>query len=207
MPRDKHQADAVGQPPIPALIHPSRAGSGSWRDGHRLAAQDLTGTGAIGKVMKGCAGPRSRRQGVNMERMSPLDAGFFFVEHANGAAPGMTKRVPDEVVTVIYRAHYAMLVRVAALLVGDVAAAEDVVQDSFLAMHRAWWRLRDTSKALPYLRSAVINKSRSVLRHRAVAERHPPMAAPEPPSAEDSALAVVQRTRVLAALGALSCRQ
>jgi DNA-directed RNA polymerase specialized sigma24 family protein len=45
-----------------------------------------------------------------------------------------------------------MMVRTAALLVGDVATAEDVVQDCFIAMHRAWWRLRDTSKALPYLR-------------------------------------------------------
>jgi RNA polymerase sigma-70 factor (sigma-E family) len=121
--------------------------------------------------------------------------------------PKVTAQAADEAVTVMYQAHYSALVRTATLLVGDFATAEDVVQDCFLAMHRAWWRLRDTSRALPYLRSAVINNSRSVLRHRAVAERHPPMAVPEPPSAEDSALEVVQRTRVLAALGALSCRQ
>ena len=121
--------------------------------------------------------------------------------------PGVTGRAADEAVTVIYQNHYAVLVRAAALLVGDVATAEDVVQDSLIAMHSAWWRLRDTSKALAYLRSSVINKSRSVLRHRAVADRHLPMPAPAVPSAEESALAVVQRSSVLAALSALPVRQ
>ena len=123
------------------------------------------------------------------------------------AARGVTGQAADEAVTVLYHAHYAVLVRAAVLLVGDFATAEDVVQDSFIAMHRAWWRLRDTGRALPYLRRSVINKSRSVLRHRAVADRHPPMPAPELPSAEESALAVVQRSSVLAALNTLPCRQ
>jgi RNA polymerase sigma-70 factor (sigma-E family) len=123
------------------------------------------------------------------------------------AAAGVTAQAADEAVTALYHSHYAVLVRAAALLVGDVATAEDVVQDCFIAMHRAWWRLRDTSKALPYLRRAVINRSRSVLRHRAVAGRHASAPAPERPSAEEDALAVVQRTWVLAALNALPGRQ
>jgi RNA polymerase sigma-70 factor (sigma-E family) len=124
-----------------------------------------------------------------------------------GAAPAMTGRAADEAVTALYHAYYAMLVRTAALLVGDVATAEDVVQDCFIAMHRAWWRLRDTSKALPYLRRAVINRSRSVLRHRVVADRHLPLLAPQLPSAEDSALAGMERSSVPAALRALPSRQ
>jgi RNA polymerase sigma-70 factor (sigma-E family) len=126
---------------------------------------------------------------------------------AGAATPGVTGQAADQAVTALYQAHYGALVRAAALLVGDVATAEDVVQDSFIAMHRAWWRLRDTSRALPYLRRAVINRSRSVLRHRVVAGRVPAMAVPAWPSAEDSALAVVQRSSVLAALGALPARQ
>ena len=122
-------------------------------------------------------------------------------------APGMAGPARDEVVTVMYQAHYAMLVRAAVLLVGDFATAEDVVQDSFIAMHRAWWRLRDTSKALPYLRRSVINRSRSVLRHRVVADRHLPLPAPELPSAEDSALAGLERSSVPAALSALPIRR
>jgi RNA polymerase sigma-70 factor (sigma-E family) len=124
-----------------------------------------------------------------------------------GAAPGVRRQAPDEAVTVMYRAHYAALVRLAALLVGDAATAEDVVQDSFIAMHRAWWRLRDTARALPYLRRSVVNRSRSVLRHRVVADRQFPMLSPALPSAEDSALAVVQRSSVLAALSMLPVRQ
>ena len=45
------------------------------------------------------------------------------------------------------------------------------MQDCFIALHRAWWRVRDTSTALFYLRRSVINKSRSVLRRRALAVR------------------------------------
>jgi len=127
---------------------------------------------------------------------------------APGAAVlGATGQAADEAVTVVYQAHYAVLVRTAAMLVGDVATAEDVVQDCFIAMHRAWWRLRDTSKALPYLRRAVINRSRSVLRHRVVADRHLPLAAPPLASAEDSAPAGMERSSVPAALRALPTRQ
>ena len=126
---------------------------------------------------------------------------------SGGAAPGVRGQTPDETVTVMYQAHYAALVRLAAVLVGDVATAEDVVQDSFVAIHRTWWRLRDTAKALPYLRRSVINRSRSVLRHRAVADRQFPTLAPELPSAEDSALALMRRSSVLAALSTLPFRQ
>jgi RNA polymerase sigma-70 factor (sigma-E family) len=125
----------------------------------------------------------------------------------SGVAPGMTERAADHAVTVLYQSHYAALVRMAALLVGDVATAEDVVQDCFIALHRAWWRVRDTSTALFYLRRSVINGSRSVLRRRAVADRHPPLPEPELPSAEESALAVVQLSLVRAALAGLPVRQ
>jgi RNA polymerase sigma-70 factor (sigma-E family) len=126
---------------------------------------------------------------------------------APGAAADSADRAADHAVTVLYQSHYAALVREAALLVGDVATAEDVVQDCFIALHRAWWRVRDTSAALFYLRRSVINRSRSVLRRRAVADRHPPLAEPPLPSAEDSALAVVALSSVRAALRALPVRQ
>ena len=54
-----------------------------------------------------------------------------------------------------YRMLGPDLVRLALLLVGDRASAEDVVQDSFIAIHRAWRRLRDPGKALPYLDEVV----------------------------------------------------
>jgi len=123
------------------------------------------------------------------------------------AAPGATGQAADEAITAAYHNHYAMLVRTAAMLVGDTATAEDVVQESFIAMHRAWWRLRDTSRVLPYLHRSVINKSRSVLRRRAVADRYLRPRIPDLPSAEESALAGAQRSSVLEALRALPPRQ
>lgn len=125
----------------------------------------------------------------------------------SGIAPGMTERAADHAVTVLYQSHYAALVREAALLVDDFATAEDVVQDCFIALHRAWWRVRDTSTALFYLRRSVINKSRSVLRRRAVADRHPLLPESALSSAEESALAVVQLSSLRAALRALPVRQ
>ncbi len=70
----------------------------------------------------------------------------------------------DGAVTALYSTHYRSLVRLAALLLRDVATAEEVVQDSFVAMHGSWRRLRDSDKALSYLRQSVVNRSRSVRR-------------------------------------------
>jgi RNA polymerase sigma-70 factor (sigma-E family) len=110
-------------------------------------------------------------------------------------------------VTEIYTTHYRSLVRLAALLVRDVATAEEVVQDSFIAMHGAWRRLRDTEKALSYLRQSVVNRSRSVLRHRMVVDKNAPKPAPDMPSAEQGALSLLERSAVIAALRTLPLRQ
>ena len=113
----------------------------------------------------------------------------------------------EQAVTAMYSTHYRSLVRLAALLVRDVATAEEVVQDSFIAMHGAWRRLRDNDKALSYLRQSVVNRSRSVLRHRVVVNRNAPKPAPDMPSAEQGALSQVQRRAVVTALRSLPPRQ
>ena len=113
----------------------------------------------------------------------------------------------DRAVTALYTAHYRSLVRLAALLVRDVATAEEVVQESFVAMHRGWRRLRDSDKALSYLRQSVVNRSRSVLRHRVVVDRNAPKPPPDMPSAEQGAIALLERSAVVAALRTLPSRQ
>jgi RNA polymerase sigma-70 factor (sigma-E family) len=113
----------------------------------------------------------------------------------------------SEVVTEIYTGHYSQLVRLAVLLVHDVQTAEEVVQDAFEAMHLAWRRLRDSEKALSYLRQTVVNKSRSVLRHRKVVDMHAPKPAPDEQSAEHAALALIERSAVATALRTLPVRQ
>lgn len=71
----------------------------------------------------------------------------------------------------LYAQHWAPLVRLGALLVDDVGAAEDVVQDAFLSLYRRQGSLRNGYAASAYLRSAVVNGCRSALRHRGVVRR------------------------------------
>jgi RNA polymerase sigma-70 factor (sigma-E family) len=113
----------------------------------------------------------------------------------------------DHAVTALYAVHYRSLVRLSALLVRDVATAEEVVQESFIAMHGGWRRLRDGDKALWYLRQSVLNRSRSVLRHRTVVDRHAPPPPPDMPSAEQGAIARLERSAVVTALRTLPARQ
>jgi RNA polymerase sigma-70 factor (sigma-E family) len=114
---------------------------------------------------------------------------------------------PDRAVIELYSEHYRALVRLAALLVRDKPTAEEVVQDSFVAMHGGWQRLRDTEKALAYLRQSVVNRSRSVLRHRTVVDKNLQKAPPDMPSAEHGALVLLERSAVVAALRGLPDRQ
>src|SRR5689334_5285598 len=90
----------------------------------------------------------------------------------------------DDAVEQLYATHYRRLVRLSVLLVGDPETAEEVVQDSFVAMHGRWRSLRDPAQGLAYLRQTVVNRSRSVLRHRGVRARHVPTAAPDLPGAD-----------------------
>ena len=124
-------------------------------------------------------------------------------------APGAARkgRSADWAVTELYSLHYRALVRLAVLLVRDVPTAEDVVQDSFVAMHDGWQRLRNAESALAYLRHAVLNRSRSVLRHRAVVDKHLPNPPPGNPSAEYGALVRLERSAVVEALRRLPGRQ
>jgi RNA polymerase sigma-70 factor (sigma-E family) len=113
----------------------------------------------------------------------------------------------DLAVTELYSVHYRTLVRLAALLVRDTPTAEEVVQDAFVAMHDAWQRLRDAENALAYLRQAVVNRSRSVLRHRIVVDKNLVKAPPDMPSAEHGAMIQLERSAVIAALRKLPGRQ
>jgi RNA polymerase sigma-70 factor (sigma-E family) len=135
----------------------------------------------------------------------PIDVTETMV--ANGLTATPLEWDADRVVTAIYSEHYRSLVRLAAFLVRDNATAEEVVQDSFVAMHGAWRRLRDTDKALSYLRQSVVNRSRSVLRHRIVVDKNTPKPPPDMPSAEHGAIIQLERSAVVTALRALPERQ
>jgi RNA polymerase sigma-70 factor (sigma-E family) len=131
------------------------------------------------------------------------------------ARPGCRRPVPlraaqpdaNHAVTVLYLAHYRPLVRLAALLVQDLATAEEVVQDAFVAVHAAWRRLPDADHALSYLRRSVIDRSRSVLRHRAVADKLAPAVPPATPGAGREGSVEVERSAFVSALWTLPAAQ
>ena len=139
------------------------------------------------------------------ETLAPADTTGPAAFRAPAAAAQGRSR--DWAVTELYSLHYGALVRLAALLVRDIPTAEDVVQDSFVAMHRSWQRLRNAESALAYLRHAVLNRSRSVLRHRAVVDKHRPNPPPDMPSAEYGTLVRLEQSAVVAALRKLPDRQ
>jgi RNA polymerase sigma factor (sigma-70 family) len=72
-----------------------------------------------------------------------------------------------EVVEVLFRSQYAGLLRLAVVMLGNREAAEDAVQEAFVALHRNWRRLRDPAAAEAYLRIAVLNRCRSWVRRQA----------------------------------------
>jgi RNA polymerase sigma-70 factor (sigma-E family) len=113
----------------------------------------------------------------------------------------------DEALVTLYAAHYASLVRLAALLVRNSGEAEEIVQDAFVAMHSKWSRLREPDKAAGYLRRTVVNRARSSLRRHAVADKHNRALVDTASSAEHGALAAETRSTVIAALHRLPQRQ
>jgi RNA polymerase sigma-70 factor (sigma-E family) len=112
----------------------------------------------------------------------------------------------DTAIEQLYAAHYRALVRMAVLLLRDQGLAEDVVQDSFVAVHARWDRI-DPAKAPAYLRQTVVNRSRSALRHRSVVARHRTEPPPDAAPADVSVLQAERRASVLDALAGLPARQ
>ncbi|GII89966.1 RNA polymerase sigma factor [Sinosporangium siamense] len=149
--------------------------------------------------------PEERKPSGKAARPTDVTTETLVADRSLGAVP--VGWDADMAVTALYSAHYRSLVRLAVLLVRDMATAEEVVQDAFVAIHGAWRRLRDPDKALAYLRQSVVNRSRSVLRHRAVVEKYAPKGLPDAPSAEHGAIGELERGAVIEALRNLPTRQ
>jgi RNA polymerase sigma factor (sigma-70 family) len=117
--------------------------------------------------------------------------------------PARQLSLPD-----LYRSQWEPMVRVAAALTGDRAAAEDVVQDAFVAVGRKIDTL--TGSEVAYLRRSVVNGCRSSMRRGRAVKRQPIAPATEGAEVAGADVAAGERAqheRVLAALDALSERQ
>jgi RNA polymerase sigma-70 factor (sigma-E family) len=113
----------------------------------------------------------------------------------------------DVDVAALYAEHRLALVRMAVLLVDSTSAAEDVVHDAFLALHRRAATLRDPQAALAYLRRSVLNGARDALRKRRTVRAHLRAAEPDVGAAADeAALLADEHARLLAEVRQLPAR-
>ena len=86
-------------------------------------------------------------------------------ETPRGDADGTPYESPAE----LHQARYAAMVRLATLLSGSAATAEDIVQDAFVKLIERWDRVEQPSA---YLRASVVNACAGHHRHREVVRRH-----------------------------------
>ena len=113
---------------------------------------------------------------------------------------------PSLAVTALYHEHALSLIRVAHIMLGNRAAAEDVVHDAFCGLYRRWAHLADKGKAIGYVRSSVLNGCRTALRRSRLQDRimtYQPAAV----SAEAAVLSSEERREVVRALRRLPERQ
>ena len=123
-------------------------------------------------------------------------------EERRGVAGGLDAA---QAVTGLYAEHALGLTRLAFIMLGDRFSAEDVVQEAFCGLYRAWDRLPSHDNVVGYLRVSVLNGCRSALRR---ARRTPRAAAmPHAASAEADAMAGEERRAAVAALRRLPPRQ
>lgn len=127
-------------------------------------------------------------------------------EAAAAATAGRDPAGAEAGVTALFEAHSLGLVRLAHIMLGDRSSAEDVVQEAFCGLYRRWPHLTDPAKALPYVRSAVLNGCRTVLRR---GQGHGIRSASQPSaaSAEVAVLSGEERQEVMQALRRLPHRQ
>ena len=110
----------------------------------------------------------------------------------------------------LFRERHAELVRLAVLVVGDRPTAEDVVQDVFARLCAR--NLLPDRDGLAYVRAAVLNGCRSVLRRRSLTHRlagavDRDRSDTASGSAENEVILAEDRRQVLAALAALPVRR
>jgi RNA polymerase sigma-70 factor (sigma-E family) len=80
----------------------------------------------------------------------------------------------------LYRRHAADAARLAYLVTGDRALAEDLVQEAFVRLYGRFRDLRNPDAFEIYLRRTVVNLARSHFRRRKVERKHAPSLAAEP---------------------------
>lgn len=69
----------------------------------------------------------------------------------------------------VYESELQKVVRLATLIVGSTAVAEEAVQDAFLRLHEKWFEVRSPAG---FLRTTVVNRCNDLRRRQTVSDRH-----------------------------------
>jgi RNA polymerase sigma-70 factor (sigma-E family) len=124
------------------------------------------------------------------------------------AKVGRTASVDRSRIGELYLRHADAAARLAYLLTGDRALAEDITQDAFVRLAGRLVHIRDPEAFQAYLRRTVVNLSHSYFRHKRVERSYLERARNAPlPVAAGPGEAVGEREELWAALGRLSERQ
>ena len=196
---DEHAARFGASYDVAAGLRRYRA----WLDERGAFGVDAAAPGVISAARTGAASAQPGTAGTAAPDAGP-DAALApgHAEAGRSVVPVAGASAADMAVTVLYQTQYRSLVRLAALLLPDAAAAEQVVQDAFIAMHRAWPKLASLERAESYLRQSVVSRCQLVHRHRIVMGRNAPRAdevLPDVPTQSEAS--------VLAGLRELTARQ
>jgi RNA polymerase sigma-70 factor (sigma-E family) len=105
----------------------------------------------------------------------------------------------------LYSQHAESITRLAYLLTGDRALAEDLTQEAFVRLAGRFSHLRDPDAARPYLRRIVVNLANSHFRHARIERAFADRERGSQPQMRDPDVAI--REAVRRALGRLPPRQ
>jgi RNA polymerase sigma-70 factor (sigma-E family) len=125
---------------------------------------------------------------------------------AGGVGEVVTAGRDEAAYAALFAAHHRAAMRLAFVLTGDAATAEDAVADAFAAMYPKW-RAGRVGAPEAYLRRAVVNRVRGGIRRRVVRRRHERALRPAAAAAGPSDAGLGDRDRLRAALLALAPRQ
>lgn len=77
----------------------------------------------------------------------------------------------------LYHQQWEPMIGVAVLLTGDRSSAEDATQNAFVALYRKQHRVPNRAAAIGFVRAAVVNQCRNVVRSRRTLWRKAPLIA------------------------------
>ncbi len=112
------------------------------------------------------ANSRSHEDGETGPAPTTVIDGAEYADDAGGTPPRIDGNptlsgLSDDDFDDLYRQSWHAMVHLATLLTSSTAAAEDITQEAFAASYRRWPRMTDRAGAAAYIRTAVVNGTRS----------------------------------------------